>query len=234
MGRRVGLVALCLAIGFMFGCGGGSNSDTTQQLRVVMASPDAPPVDILIDGAQVATSLAYTNSTAYLPVKSGSRHIQALRVSNSASVFDQTVSITTAKQTLLLTGSVAKIQSLLLTDGATNTTVTTGDGKVRVVNASQTMGPADVYIVNSGTSLAGMKPAAAGLLPRRAVGEQGDKATDYTLASIGNYQVYMTQPGTTNVLINTGPLTLAQNQFQTVVALDAIGGGFSFIVLTDQ
>src|SRR5690348_1826173 len=171
VGRRVGLVALCLAIVFMIGCGGGSNSDTTQQLRIVMASPDAPPVDILIDGAQVATSLAYTNSTAYLPVKSGSRHIQVLRVSNSASVFDQTVSITTAKQTLLLTGSVAKIQSLLLTDGATNTTVTTGDGKVRVVNASQTMGPADVYIVNSGTSLAGMKPAASGLA--------FDKATDY-------------------------------------------------------
>src|SRR6185437_14323838 len=108
------------------GCGGGS-SDTTQQLRIVIASPDTPPVDILIDGAQVATSLAYTNSTAYLPVKSGSRHVQALTVSNSTSVFDQTISITdSANETLLLTGPVAKMQSLLLTDGATNTTITTG------------------------------------------------------------------------------------------------------------
>ena len=228
MGIRVGLVALCLAIVFMIGCGGGS-SDATQQLRIVMASPDAPPVDILIDGAQVATSLAYTNSTPYLPVKSGSRHIQALRVSNSTSVFDQNVSVTTsANQTLLLVGPAAKIQSLLLTDGATNatTTTTTGDGKVRVVNASQTMGPADVYIVNSGTSLAGVTPVSAGLT--------FDKATDYTLASISNYQVYLTEPGTTNVLLNSGPLTLTQNQFQTVVALDAVGGGFNFIVLTDQ
>ena len=227
MGRRVGLVALCLAIVFMIGCGGGSSSDTTQQLRIVMASPDAPPVDILIDGTQVATSLAYTNSTAYLPVKSGSRHIQALRVSNSTSVFDQTVSITTsANQTLLLTGSAAKIQSLLLTDGATNTTITTGNGKVRVVNASQAMGPADVYIVNSGASLAGAKPVSSGLA--------FDKATDYTLATIGDYQVFMTQPGTTNVFLNTGALALTQSQFQTVVALDAVGGGFNFIVLTDQ
>jgi hypothetical protein len=181
----------------------------------------------LIDGAQVATSLAYTNSTAYLPVKSGSRHIQALRVSNSTSVFDQTVSITTsANQTLLLTGSAAKIQSLLLTDGATNTTITTGNGKVRVVNASQAMGPADVYIVNSGASLAGAKPVSSGLA--------FDKATDYTLATIGDYQVFMTQPGTTNVFLNTGALALTQSQFQTVVALDAVGGGFNFIVLTDQ
>ena len=226
MGRRVGLVALCLAIVLMIGCG-GSSSDTTQQLRIVMASPDATPVDILIDGTQVATSLAFTNSTAYLPVKSGSRHIQALTVSNSTSVFDQTISITASvNQTLLLIGPATKIQYLQLTDGATNATITTGDGKVRVVNASQAMGPADVYIVNSGTSLAGATPTSTAL----AFG----KATDYTLEVIGDFQVFMTQPGTTNVFLNTGPLDLIQSQFRTVIAVDAVGGGFNFIVLTDQ
>ena len=226
MGRRVGLVALCLAIVLMIGCG-GSSSDTTQQLRIVTASPDATPVDILIDGTQVATSLAFTNSTAYLPVKSGSRHIQALTVSNSTSVFDQTISITASvNQTLLLIGPATKIQYLQLTDGATNATITTGDGKVRVVNASQAMGPADVYIVNSGTSLAGATPTSTAL----AFG----KATDYTLEVIGDFQVFMTQPGTTNVFLNTGPLDLIQSQFRTVIAVDAVGGGFNFIVLTDQ
>jgi hypothetical protein len=226
VGRRVGLIALSLAIAFMIGCG-GSSSDTTQQLRIVMASPDATPVDILIDGSQVATSLAYMNSTAYLTVKSGSRHIQALTVSNSTSVFDQAISISaSANETLLLTGPASKVQSLLLTDGATNATITTGDGKVRVVNASQAMGAADVYIVNSGASLAGATPVSPGLA--------FDKATDYTLATIGNYQVFLTQPGTTNVFLNTGPLALIQSQFQTVVAVDAVGGGFNFIVLTDQ
>jgi len=226
VGRRVGLVALCLAIVLMIGCG-GSSSDTTQQLRIVMASPDATPVDILIDGTQVATSLAFTNSTAYLPVKSGSRHIQALTVSNSTSVFDQTISITASvNQTLLLIGPATKMQSLQLTDGATNATITTGDGKVRVVNASQAMGPADLYIVTSGTSLAGATPTSTAL----AFG----KATDYTLEVIGDFQVFMTQPGTTNVFLNTGPLDLTQSQFRTVIAVDAVGGGFNFIVLTDQ
>lgn len=225
MGRRVGLVALCLAIVLMAGCGGGSSS-STQQVRIVMASPSAPAVDILIDGTQVATSLAYTNSTAYLTVKSGPRHIQALTVSNSTSVFDQTISITAANETLFLTGSAGKMQSLLLTDGATNTTIATGKGKVRVVNASPTMGPADVYIVNAGTSLAGVTATSPGL----AFG----KATDYTLENIGDFEVFMTQPGTTNVFLDTGPLDLSQNQFKTVVALDVAGGGFNFIVLTDQ
>jgi trimeric autotransporter adhesin len=227
VGRRVRLVVLCVATVLMIGCGGGGSSDTTQQLRVVMASPDAPPIDILIDGTQVATSLAYTNSTGYLAVKTGQRRIQVVTVSNSTSIFDQTISISTsAKQTLFLIGPSAKIQSVLLTDGATNTTITTGDGKVRVVNASQTMGPADVYIVNAGTSLAGASPT----FPNVAFG----KATDYALQTIGDFQVFMTQPGTTTVLLNTGPLDLTQSQFKTVVALDELGGGFNFIVLTDQ
>lgn len=225
MGKSAGLIALFLAIVSMVGCG-GSGSDTTQQLRIVMASPDAPPVDILIDGTQVATSVGYTNSTAYLQVKAGSRHIQVLTVSNSTSVFDQSISITgSANQTLVLTGAAAKVQSLLLTDGKTNAKVTNGEGSVRVVNAAPSMGPADVYIVNAGARLAGAKPVSAGL--------SFDKATDYSLAS-SNYQVFMTQPGTTNVFLDTGPLDLTASQFQTVIAVDAPGGGFNFITLTDQ
>jgi Domain of unknown function (DUF4397) len=224
VGRCAGVFAVCLGMVLMIGCGGGSSS-TTQQLRVVMASPDATPVDILIDGTQVATALAYSNSTTYLPVKSGTRRIEALTVSNSTSVFQQDISVTTsANQTLLLTGPVAKMQSLLLTDGATNTTITTGKGEVRVVNASTTMGPADVFIVNAGTTLT--TPVSSGLAL--------NQATAYELETIGNYQIFMTQPGTTNVYLNSGPLALSQSQFLTLVALDATGGGFNYIVLTDQ
>jgi hypothetical protein len=215
VGRCAGILALCLGIVCTIGCGG--SSDTTQQLRIVMASPDAPPVDILIDGTEIATSLAY----------SVSRHIQALTVSNSTSVFDQTIPITANdNETLVLTGAVAKIQSLLLIDGTTNATINTGDGQVRVVNAALNMGPADVYIVNAGTSLSGAKPVSSNLAV--------NQATAYQLVTIGNYQVFMTQPGTTNVLLNTGPLALTQSQFQTLVVVDAPGGGFNFISLTDQ
>jgi hypothetical protein len=212
----------------MVGCG-GSSSSTTQQLRIVMASPDAPPVDILIDGKQLATALVYTNSTGYLAVKSGGRQIQVLTVSNSTSIFKQTISVTaSANQTLLLTGAASKMQSLLLTDGATTTTTTTttGTGQARAVNASSMMGPADVYIVTAGSSIAGTAPAVANLA--------FNQATSYTSQEIGNFQVFMTAPSTTNVFLNTGPLALTQSQFQTVVAIDAVGGGVNFIELTDQ
>ena len=226
MGRRVGFFALCVAIASMIGCGGGT--DTTQQLRIVMASPDAPPVDILIDGSQVGTALAYTNSTAYLSVKTGSHRVEALTVSNSTSVFQQEISVTaSANQTLLLTGPVAHMDSVLLTDGTTTTTtIDTSKGQVRVVNASPAMGTADVYIVNAGTSISGTKPAASNLAV--------NQASAYQLENIGNFQVFMTAPGTYSVYLNSGPLALTQSQFLTVVAVNGVGGGFNYILLTDQ
>jgi hypothetical protein len=88
------------------------------------------------------------------------------------------------------------------------------------------MGPADVYIVTAGSGLAGATPVAPSLA--------FDKDTGYQLETIGNDQVFMTQPGTTNAFLSTGTLAVTQSQFQTVVALDAIGGGFTYIVLADQ
>jgi Domain of unknown function (DUF4397) len=224
--RGVGVIALCFGIALMIGCG-GSGTSTTQQLRMVMASPDAPAVDILIDGTQVATALLYTNSTSYTPVKTGQRRVQVLTVSNSTSIFDQTISVAaSSNQTLLLTGPASKIQSVLLTDGSSTTTTTTGTGKVRVVNASATMGPADVYIVNAGTGLSGATPIATSL--------SFDNSTAYESAATPNYEVLTTSPGTTNLLLDTGTLALTQSQFQTVVVVDATGGGFNYIALTDQ
>jgi hypothetical protein len=206
------------------GCGGGGTTNTAQ-FRLVQASPDAPSVSVLIDGKSVSDTLAYGNATAYLSVKSGSRHVQVVPVSASSPIFDQNITFSSStKQTLLLTGSSASIQPLTLTDGGT--TATAGDGYVRVVNASATMGAADVYLVPAGSSIVGVKPVAASLA--------FDKDTGYQLVVAGNYEVFMTAPGTAKALLNTGSISLTASQNQTVVALDGTSGGFTFVPLTDQ
>lgn len=226
--RRVAwLSGLVLGFLFLAGCGGGG-SNTTQQLRVVMASPDAPRVDILIDGTSVATSLAYTNSTAYLPVKTGNRQIEAVAVSDSKSIFQQKVAVAASgNQTIIVIGPAAKTEGIVLTDGNTSSTsVTTGDGSVRVVNASTTMGAADIYIVNAGTGLAGKTPVATGV--------GFGQSTTYQLTPIGDFEVFLTAPGTTSAFVDTGSIDLTQSQYKTIIALDGANGGFNYLVLTDQ
>jgi hypothetical protein len=215
---------LCLTV-WSTGCGGGSGTTGTAQLRLVQASPDAPQVNVLVDGVSVAGNLAYGNATAYVSVKSGSRHVQVVPVSGSSPIFDQTLSLNSStNQTLLLTGPAASIQPVMLTDGGTTTT--TGDGHVRVINASGTMDAADVYLVPAGSSISGVQPVTAGL--------GFDKDTGYQLLPAGNYQVFMTSPGTTNALLSTGSISLTSAQNQTVVALDGTSGGFMYSLLTDQ
>ena len=150
---------------------------------------------------------------------------QAVPVGGGSAIFDQTLSISSsAHQTLLITGSSSSVQSAVLTDGGT--TATAGDGHVRVFNASSTMGTTDAYIVNVGTSIIGAQPVTANL----AVGTD----TGYQLIPTGNYEVFLTVPGTTNVNLATGPLNIGASANQTIVAFDAAGGGFTYILFTDQ
>jgi hypothetical protein len=227
VGGHVGRLALGLSILFSTGCGSSSTSNNTGQVRILEAAVGAPSVNILVDGTTVATNLGYGSATAYLTVKSGSRHVQAVPVGGGSPIFDQNLSLNSSgHQTVLLTGSSSSIQEVVLTDGGT--TATTGDGHVRVFNASSTMGATDAYIVNAGTSIIGVQP----VTPNLAFGAD----TGYQLVPVGNYEVFLTVPGTTSVNLATGPLNLATgtNSNQTVVAFDAAGGGFTYILFTDQ
>jgi hypothetical protein len=222
---RACLSVLLLGIFFSVGCGG--NGSTAAKLRFVLASPDAPSVKTLVDGSSVAANMSSGSSTPYISVKPGPRHIQVVPVSSSAPtpILDQTFSFSTgASQTLLVTGPVASIKAVVLTDGGT--TSTTGDGYLRVFNASSTAGPSDVYIVPAGNSIMSVTPVAASL--------PYDEDTDYQLTAAGNYVVFLTAPGTTKVNFSTGDIDLNAGANQTVVVLDSLAGGFTFLQLADQ
>ena len=214
-----------LGIFALASCGGGSSSSsTTGQLRFVQASVDAPAVNLLVDGKTLATNLAYKNISDYQSLKSGSRHVQIVPVNSGSPVLDTSVSIGGGgSQTLLLTGPIAHVQSDLVTDGGT--TATTGDGHVRVLNAASKMPLADVYLIPSGTPLTGMKPVASSV--------SYNKDTGYQLVVAGSYEVFMMSPGTTTVLLTTGPINLNTSQDETVVVLDGPSGGFTYTLLSD-
>jgi Domain of unknown function (DUF4397) len=224
-----GVVLLSAAL---IGCGSG-NSGNTGELRVLHALPNAPNMEVVVDGTIENYNLGYGNATAYLSLDSGSRHVQMIPVNGTTPILDTTVSVTeSVDQTLVMTGSTGSVKSLLLTDDvlSNGTTGVSGDGYVRVLNASANMGPADVYLVSAGSSLAGVQPVATAL--------PLDKNTGYQTTPEGTYEVFMTSPGTINVLVATGPVSIAigqsQGEYQTVVIRDGASGGVTFSLLQDQ
>lgn len=224
MGVRVGLSAVCLGVVFSIGCG-SSSSTNTGQVRFLQASPNVPLVNVLVDGKSVSADLGYGRNTGYVSMKSGSRRVEFVPASGGASILNQTIAVgSSSNQTLVATGSASSATGIVLADGGT--TATTGDGYVRVVNASSNMGVADVYIVAAGTSIAGTTPAASGLGFKQ--------SSSYQLVAAGNFDVFFTTPGTTNVILGTGALSLTASTNETLVAYDDASGGSTYEVLTDQ
>jgi Domain of unknown function (DUF4397) len=222
--RRV-VPSLVLSSLLVLSAGCGSGSGNTAQLRFVQGSQDAPVVDFVVDGKTQATNLSFGNATAYISLSSGSRHVQVIPENATSPVLDERISLADSDyKTLFLTGPVAQSKSLVLTDGGTIST--TGDGYVRVLDISTTMGPADIYIVAAGSSIAGVTPNATGITFDQDAGYQGIPA--------GDYQVIVTVPGTTNAYLTTGPLSVASLQYQTVIVRDSGEGGFTFSLLQDQ
>ncbi len=88
------------------------------QVRVVHASPDAPPVDVLVDGNVVFQNVAYNNISDYMPVAAGSHTVAIVPAGAAEPVLAQTTADLEADQpyTLAATGKQALLEPLLLRD----------------------------------------------------------------------------------------------------------------------
>ena len=200
---------------------------STAQVRVVHASPDAPNVDVLVDGAAVLTNVAYKASSTYLDVPAGSRNLRMRATGTSTVVIDQTAAVTAGKRyTVLATGRVASIAPVVLEDDLTAPAA--GNVKLRLVHASPTAGTVDIYVTAPGASIATATPTLASV-PFRA-------ASGYLEVPAGTYRVRITPAGSKTVAIDVNDVALAAGQVRTAVAVDAPGGGtpLSAILLADR
>lgn len=210
---------------------GGCDDDpaapsSTAQLRVVHASPDAPDVDVIVDGAPALTNVPFGAASPDLNVPAGTRELQVRAAGTNTTVIDPDASLTAgAAYTVLATGLVADIAPLVLEGDLT--APPSGNAKVRLVHAAPSAGTVDIYVTTPTADLATATPTLAAV-PFRA-------ASDYLPVPPGTYRVRVTPTGTTTVAIDV-TATRAAGRIRTAVAVDADGGGapFSALLLADR
>jgi hypothetical protein len=228
MNRPTIALALLAAIAL----GACDDSDTTApvstaQVRVVHASPDAPNVDVLVDGAAVLTNVPFKGSSSYLDVPAGSRNLRVRAAGTSTVVIDQTAAVTAGKRyTVLATGRVASIAPLVLEDDLAGPGP--GNVKLRLVHASPAAGNVDIYVTAPGASIATATPTVANV-PFRG-------ASNYLEVAAGTYRVRITPAGSKTVALDVNDVALTAGQVRTAVAVDAPGGGtpLAAIVLAER
>ena len=210
--RMLGAVSISVFCAlFATGCGSSS-----AHIRLLNAIPIQSSLDMLIDGKNLASSIPYGAASGYVSVGSGSRHLQ-IEATGSTPFVDETIKVS-GNVTIMDTTSGATV----VTDN--NSAPASGDVNIRVVNASFNLGPVDVYVVTSGTSI-GTTPTFSSLAV--------SSVSTYDSVAAGTYQVFFTTPGTANVVLSTGSFSFTSGQVRTVVALDGQTGGVTSVVLAD-
>lgn len=215
--KRMMLAALAVTALVASGCSDdASGPNATAQLRVVHGSPDAPAVDVLVDGQPVLTGVTYLTASNYLSVAAGSRTITINAAGTANTVINATLNLpANSAGTVIATNLLASIEPLVLVDDLSDPAA--GNIKLRLVHGAPNVGEVDIYVTAPGADLNTATPTLT------AVPFKG--ASGYLEVPAGQYQVRITPTGTKTVAIDTGTLTLLAGQIRTGIAVESSGGG---------
>ena len=165
-----------------------------------------------MDGVNLAPQIGNLGgASAYLSVASGSRHIQIENASTSTVYIDNTSSLAGGTATTFLAANFPPtLASLVLTDD--NSAPASGSFKLRVINASPSSGPVDVYVVPTGTGI-GTTPTFSGLSSPSA-------SVTYASNIAGSFQVIFAHATTQNLILTSVSTSYIAGQVRTIVLVD--------------
>lgn len=197
----------------------------TALVRVVHLSPNAPNVDVAVDGSIALANVPFPVFSGYLEVPSGTRNVQVRPTGTQTAVIEADLSLTTGTAySVFATGLVADISAVVAVDDLVAPAA--GNVKVRVVHGAPSAPNVDVYATAPGADINTATPVLTNV-PFRAV-------SSYLTVPAGQYQFRVTPTGTKTVAIDL-TVTLNTNSIRTVVARDNVGGGtpFALFLLPD-
>ncbi len=139
----------------------------TAKVRVVHASPDAPAVDVIVNGNRALTNVPFFAASAYLDLPAGSYDIQVVPAgATSPVVIDaKGVRIEAGKAyTIAATGKLADIKPTILMDDLTAPAA--GKAHVRVIHFSPDAPAVDIKVAGGPTLISNLAfPNASNYLP---------------------------------------------------------------------
>ncbi len=219
---------LCLAA-----CSSGSHSNSapapTARFQVVHASPDAPRINVLIDGALWASNLDYGDGLGEITFPAGSHTvtIQANTPAGPVTVLGPTDStfVADTDYVIMVEGDTASLSSVVFPHVLS--VVASTQTRVQFLNAIPCVEcVADIYLTAPNADLATSTPFGGG-----SVSYQAGLGPIDVLA--GAYQIRLTPTGQkTPVIFDSGSITLVGGADLVITALQNTVPGSSEVVLT--
>lgn len=179
----------------------------TAMVRVVHASPDAPAVDIWVDGQPAIRTLAFGQFTSHAALPAGKHRVQVTPSGDQAdrAVIDADLELTAGQAyTVMATGRLAEIKPLVLQDER----LAPSGSRVRFVHASPDAPAVDIAVAGGPVVISGA-----------AFGDN----SGYLDVPVGDVALEVRLAGTDQAVL-TVPATFAQGYAYTLVAAGLAAG----------
>lgn len=182
-------------------------ANQTANVKVIHASPDAPGVDLVVDGAVAKTNLMFPENTSYLAVPAGSRSIKVNVSGTSNTVIAATLPVSeNMSYSVFAIDYVSKLSTLVLADNLAKPA--SGYAHVRFIHLSPNAPAVDIGLTGG--------PVVWG-------NKEFKQYTDFTPILAGTYNLEVRLAGTTTVALPLAGVKLDDGKIYTVFARGLVG-----------
>lgn len=194
-------------------CGNDSTSNPFipnpgARVMAVHASPDAPAVDLLVDGTVAGTGLAFPNNTGYLTVTAGTRNVKVNVAGSGTTVINADFPVLAGgNYSVFAKGPVASIGALVIADDLT--APATGKAHVRFVHLSPDAPAVDVAVTGG---------------PVLFANKAFEEYSAFTPVDAGTYDLEVRPAGSGSVVLALPGVALQSGKIYTVFARGFLAG----------
>jgi LPXTG-motif cell wall-anchored protein len=184
--------------------------DGMARVRVVHASPDAPAVDVWVDGSVAFSNAPFQGITDYAALSPATYNVQVTPTgATEPAVIDADLDLAAnTDYTVVAVGMLADIEPLVLVDN--NSAPAAGKAHVRFVHASPDAPAVDIAVANGG-------PVLFSNVPFKGVG-------DYLPVDAGTYDLEARIAGTDTAALSVPGVMLDEGSVYTIFAMGLADG----------
>ena len=189
--------------------------ENNANIRVIHGSPDAPAVDIYVNGAKAISNLAFKEATDWTPLPAGTYAVKVTAAGGTDAVIEASLPLESGKYyTVLATGKLADISAKVLVDDLS--TLAPGKARLRVVHASPDAPAVDVAVKGGPVLVSNLSYP---------------NSTDYLTVDKMTVDVEIRAAGTETVALAVPGFALEEGKSYSVYALGLLNGAPALTVL---